>query len=139
MTIHQLHISGFKSIHAETIELGRVNGCIGANGVGKSNMLEALGVLGAAANGVVDDEALLRRGVRAGLPRWFKSTFASARPPAHIGMGAEAGPESPRLPDGRSVAQVRRWLSTFGRPQRWHGPACGQPSRPRRAAFAPHG
>ena len=43
---------------------------VGANGVGKSNVLEALGVLGAAANGVVDDESLLRRGVRAGLPRF---------------------------------------------------------------------
>ena len=41
-----------------TLELGRVNCLIGANGVGKSNILEAIGVLGAAANGVVDDEAL---------------------------------------------------------------------------------
>lgn len=90
MTIHQLHINGFKSIHAETIELGRVNCFIGANGVGKSNVLEAIGVLGAAANGVVDDEALLRRGVRAGLPRLFKSSFASERTPSHIGMEAQS-------------------------------------------------
>lgn len=90
MTIHQVHINGFKSIHAETIELGRVNCFIGANGVGKSNVLEAIGVLGAAANGVVDDEALLRRGVRAGLPRLFKSSFASERTPSHIGMEAQS-------------------------------------------------
>lgn len=89
MTIRKVQISGFKSIHAETIELGRVNCFIGANGVGKSNLLEAIGVLGAAANGVVDDEALLRRGVRAGLPRLFKSSFASERTPAHIGVGVE--------------------------------------------------
>ncbi len=31
---------------------------------GKSNLLEALGVLSAAVSGRVDDEALLRRGVR---------------------------------------------------------------------------
>jgi len=74
--IRTLDIDGFKSIHSESISLGRVNCLIGANGVGKSNVLEALGVLGAAANGVVDDEALLRRGVRAGLPRLFKSSFA---------------------------------------------------------------
>ncbi|WP_211228061.1 AAA family ATPase [Azovibrio restrictus] len=92
MIIRQIHINGFKSIHAEKIELGRVNCFIGANGVGKSNVLEAIGVLGAAANGMVDDEALLRRGVRAGLPRLFKSSFAAERTPAHIGVKAE-GPD----------------------------------------------
>ncbi len=85
--IRTLNIDGFKSIHSETISLGRVNCLIGANGVGKSNVLEALGVLGAAANGVVDDESLLRRGVRAGLPRLFKSSFAGERTPVHIGVG----------------------------------------------------
>lgn len=86
--IRTIHIDGFKSIHSETIALGRVNCFIGANGVGKSNVLEAIGVLGAAANGVVDDEALLRRGVRAGLPRLYKSSFASERTPSHIGVAA---------------------------------------------------
>lgn len=86
--IRLLHIDGFKSIHSESITLGRVNCFIGANGVGKSNILEAIGVLGAAANGVVDDEALLRRGVRAGVPRLYKSSFASERTPGHIGVGA---------------------------------------------------
>lgn len=87
--LRTLNIHGFKSIHEESIELGRLNCFIGANGVGKSNILEALGVLGAAANGVVDDESLLRRGVRAGLPRLYKSSFASERTPAHIGIGIE--------------------------------------------------
>ena len=86
--IRTVHIDGFKSVHSETLELGQVNCFIGANGVGKSNVLEAIGVLGAAANGVVDDEALVRRGVRAGLPRLYKSSFASERTPAHIGVGA---------------------------------------------------
>lgn len=91
--IHTIEIDGFKSIHSESITLGRVNCFIGANGVGKSNVLEAIGVLGAAANGVVDDESLLRRGVRAGLPRLYKSSFASERTPGHIGVAAsgEAG------------------------------------------------
>lgn len=69
MMIRTLRIKGFKSIHSEEIDLGRVNCFIGANGVGKSNLLEALGVLGAAANPVVDDESLLRRGVRTGSTR----------------------------------------------------------------------
>lgn len=96
--IRSIHIDGFKSIHSETLELGRVNCFIGANGVGKSNVLEAIGVLGAAANGIVDDESLLRRGVRAGLPRLYKSSFATQRTPAHIGISAEgAGGEAYRV------------------------------------------
>ncbi|WP_206542424.1 AAA family ATPase [Pseudomonas sp. RHF3.3-3] len=89
MIVKTIHVDGFKSIHSETVELGRVNCFIGANGVGKSNILEAIGVLGSAANGVVDDEALLRRGVRAGVPRLFKSSFTTKRTPAHIGISAE--------------------------------------------------
>ncbi|MDF2155008.1 ATP-binding protein [Vibrio sp. CAU 1672] len=87
MIIRKLTVKGFKSlIQKEPIELGRVNCFIGANGVGKSNILEAIGVLGAAANGIVDDESLLRRGVRAGVPKLYKSSFASERTPAHIGI-----------------------------------------------------
>lgn len=88
MLIRKLTVHGFKSImQKQPIELGRVNCFIGANGVGKSNLLEALGVLGAAANGVVDDESLLRRGVRAGVPRLYKSSFANeGKAPSHIGI-----------------------------------------------------
>ncbi|MDV5392108.1 AAA family ATPase [Shewanella xiamenensis] len=85
--IKTISVTGFKSLMSEQpIELGQVNCFIGANGVGKSNILEALGVIGAAANGVVDDESLLRRGVRAGVPKLYKSSFASERTPAHIGI-----------------------------------------------------
>lgn len=86
--IRELKIRGFKSITALDIELGAVNCFIGANGVGKSNVLEAVGVLGAAANGKVDDELLLRRGVRPGLPRLFKSSFQDFRSLPHIGLEA---------------------------------------------------
>lgn len=86
--IQTITINGFKSIPEMTLELGRVNCFIGANGVGKSNILEAIGILGAAANGVVDDEALSRRGVRPGLPRLYKSSFEGLRSPAHIGLSA---------------------------------------------------
>lgn len=96
--LRKLGVYGFKSVHEQSIELGRVNCFIGANGVGKSNILEALGVLGAAANGVVDDESLLRRGVRAGLPRLYKSSFSSKRTPAHIGVSiAGDGDEAYRV------------------------------------------
>ncbi len=88
MRLSEFRIKGFKSIVDQTISLGRVNCFIGANGVGKSNVLEALGVLSAAASGRVDDEAILRRGVRAGLPRLFKTSFASGQIPPHIFLEA---------------------------------------------------
>ncbi|MFH0782888.1 MAG: AAA family ATPase [Pseudomonadota bacterium] len=86
--IRTIKIEGFKSIPSMTLELGRVNCFIGANGVGKSNILEAIGVLGAAANGKVDDESLQNRGVRPGLPRLYKSSFETGRTPAHILLSA---------------------------------------------------
>ena len=73
--LESLSIRAFKSLEDVTVELGLVNVFIGANGSGKSNLLEALGVLSAAADGKVDDQALLARGVRPGLPAFYKSAF----------------------------------------------------------------
>lgn len=88
--ITKLTIESFKSFESAEVRLGQVNVFIGANGSGKSNLLEALGVLGAAASGRVDDESLLRRGVRPGLPQLYKSAFprkeTEKRP--HIFFGA---------------------------------------------------
>lgn len=88
--IRTIHIEGFKSVADQELELGRLNCLIGANGVGKSNVLEAVGVLGAAANGRVDDEALLRRGVRPGLPRLYKTAFATIPIRPHITLEARS-------------------------------------------------
>ncbi|ALG69097.1 AAA family ATPase [Beggiatoa leptomitoformis] len=87
--IRTLKIQGFKSINDQTIELGRVNCLIGDNGVGKSNLLEAIGVLSAAAYGIVDNESLMRRGVRTSLPRLYKSSFSDQDPPKHIHISVE--------------------------------------------------
>jgi energy-coupling factor transporter ATP-binding protein EcfA2 len=92
MKLREIRIKGFKSIVDQAISLGRLNCFIGANGVGKSNVLEALGVLGAAADGRVDDEHIIRNGVRAGLPRLFKTSFAGHRIPPHISLEATGEP-----------------------------------------------
>ncbi|HQV21743.1 MAG: AAA family ATPase [Moraxellaceae bacterium] len=86
--IRTIHINDFKSIVEQPIELGRVNCLIGANGSGKSNILEAIGVLSAAANGRVDDESLMRRGVRVGTPSLFKSSFETAKTSPQITLSA---------------------------------------------------
>ena len=91
--LDQLSVRTFKSLDDVTVDLGLVNVFIGANGSGKSNLLEALGILSAAADGKVDDQALLARGVRPGLPALYKSAFP-ARPgkriPPHLYFGARS-------------------------------------------------
>ena len=68
MRLTKLTIQSFKSLEFVDVELGDINVFVGANGSGKSNLLEALGYLSAAASGRLDDQALLRRGVRPGPP-----------------------------------------------------------------------
>jgi len=89
--IRNLTIKRFKSLVKLDIELGRINVFVGANGSGKSNLLEAVGVLGAAAFGRVDDETLLRRGVRPGVPSLYKTAFPSKDKVPRIFFGATSG------------------------------------------------
>lgn len=77
--LEQVSVRGFKSIEDLTLDLGLINVFVGANGSGKSNVLEAIGILGAAAAGRVDDESLLRRGVRPGVPQLYKTSFRDQR------------------------------------------------------------
>lgn len=86
--ITKISIESFKSLEKVSIELGNLNVFVGANGSGKSNLLEAIGVLSAAADGKVTDQTLLQRGVRPGVPKLYKSAFPSTgsvkRQSAHI-------------------------------------------------------
>ncbi|MCA9537238.1 MAG: AAA family ATPase [Myxococcales bacterium] len=97
--LSRIQIKGFKSIREAKVELGAFNVFVGPNGAGKSNLLEAIGVLGAAAKGRVDDEALLRRGVRPGVPALYKSSFRQQRIPPQIDIEAQSrtGPASLRI------------------------------------------
>jgi energy-coupling factor transporter ATP-binding protein EcfA2 len=73
--ITKITVRSFKSIENAEVELGNLNVFVGANGSGKSNLLEAIGVLSAAADGKVNDQTLLQRGVRPGVPKLYKSAF----------------------------------------------------------------
>jgi predicted ATPase len=86
--IRTLEVKWFKSLVELKVELGRVNVFIGANGSGKSNLLEAVGVLGAAAFGRVEDETLLRRGVRPGVPSLYKTAFPTKDKVPRLFFGA---------------------------------------------------
>ncbi len=88
--LRTISVEQFKSLVKLDLELGRMNLFIGANGSGKSNLLEAVGVLGAAAFGRVDDETLQRRGVRPGGPRLYKTAFPHIVRVPHIRFGAKS-------------------------------------------------
>lgn len=84
--INKISIESFKSLENVKVELGNLNVFVGANGSGKSNLLEAIGVLSAAADGKVTDQTLLQRGVRPGVPKLYKSAFptTNVRQSSHI-------------------------------------------------------
>lgn len=79
MLIDKIEIKAFKSLEHLILELGKINVFVGANGSGKSNILEGIGILSAAANGKVDDNALLTRGVRPGVQNLYKCAFPGVR------------------------------------------------------------
>ncbi len=88
--IGTLRVVGFKSLRDVSVDLGIVNVFIGANGSGKSNLLEALGVLGAAAFGSVEPETLRYRGVRPGIPSLYKTSFQSHKIPRFIQLSVDS-------------------------------------------------
>ncbi len=88
MIITKVSVQGFKSIESVELDLGHVNVFIGANGSGKSNLLESLGVLAAAAFGHVDNESLVRRGCRPG--GYFRPLFRECRSDVETVLNAEA-------------------------------------------------
>jgi predicted ATPase len=75
MALSQVRIKSFKSIVDQTIDLGQLNVFIGTNGAGKSNLLEAVGVLSCVVDGRVDYSKLADRGIRLSAPEVFKSSF----------------------------------------------------------------
>lgn len=73
--LRSLRIQHFKSIYEAELKFGRANLFIGANGAGKSNVLEAIGVLASALSKGLEPTDLDDRGIRLSLPTMFKSAF----------------------------------------------------------------
>ena len=90
MRLQKISIDGFKALKETVIEPGMVNVLIGANGSGKSSLLEAIGLLSAAINERVDENSLSIRGVRLGSPTIYKSSFQhEERTPLKIEMSVD--------------------------------------------------
>lgn len=108
--ISTFKVEGFKSLIETSVELGAFNVFIGANGSGKSNLLEAIGVMGAASFGSVEPETLRYRGVRPGLPALYKTSFKNQRFRRLITMTASAGDVTYRLGLDNPIETPRfRW------------------------------
>ncbi len=73
--IKEITIRNYKSIHDLTMELGHVNVLIGENGCGKTNILEAVAMLGAGLLGEVNVQNLYNIGVRVTKPSLTVSSF----------------------------------------------------------------
>ncbi len=74
--INKIDIKNFKSIEDLSIELGRVNVVIGANGSGKTNILEAI-VMGAAASSDKLDYEFIGNRMRVTSPEFMRNAFST--------------------------------------------------------------
>lgn len=75
MNLKKFSFGNFKSLYHTSFEPGKVNVFIGANGSGKSTILEAIGLLSAAMTDRVDASSLQRKGVRLSSASLYKSGF----------------------------------------------------------------
>lgn len=73
--ITRVEIKNFKSVVNQTMDLGIFNVMIGANGCGKSNLLEAIAVAGLSSSGALLPEMFANRGIRLTDTRFMKAAF----------------------------------------------------------------
>lgn len=73
--IKNINIQNYKSIVNLDLSLSRFNVLIGANGCGKSNILEAIAMASASAAGKLDFEFFANRGIRVSEPRMMFPAF----------------------------------------------------------------
>ena len=86
--LHKLKISRFKSVRDQTLELGRANLFIGGNGSGKSNILEAIGLVSACLGRGLGDTDIGRKGLRITPPELMKSSFKNDDLPKTLHLDA---------------------------------------------------
>jgi predicted ATPase len=93
----EINIANYKSINNLKLPLGRVNVFIGENGAGKSNILEAIALAGAANAGKLDNEFLVSRGIRVTQPELMRPAFADFSNTSQIVIAVDNGENSPAI------------------------------------------
>lgn len=87
--IKTIRIENYKSIEKLVLPLGRLNVFIGENGAGKSNILEAIALAGAAQARKLDNEFLASRGIRVSGPELMRAAFKADTAHQPIRLSAE--------------------------------------------------
>lgn len=93
--IRKVRVENYKSIPDLVLDLGRVTVLIGANGSGKSNILEAIALAAAAAQFKLDNEFLISRGIRVTETRFMRSAFG--KPPTSLDGKQNATQEDEKI------------------------------------------
>jgi predicted ATPase len=92
--IRKIRVENYKSIPNLALDLGRLTVLIGANGSGKSNILEAIALASAAAQYKLDNEFLISRGIRVTETRFMRSAFGKLPSPREtIQISSQGGHE----------------------------------------------
>ncbi len=86
--LERLTISRFKTIREQELSFGRVNLFIGGNGTGKSNLLEAIGLVSACLGRGLGDSDLGSKGLRITPPELMKSSFKNEGLPRTLELSA---------------------------------------------------
>lgn len=73
--IKRIKIENYKSIVNQTLDIGAFNVVIGANGCGKSNILEAIAMAALSSSGALLPEMFESRGIRLSDSRFMRSAF----------------------------------------------------------------
>lgn len=111
--IREVSIENFKSIQELSLQLGRVNTFIGANGSGKSNILESIALQSAAAQNKLDNEFLASRGIRVTEPMFMRAAFDAERAQRDITISVQ-------LDDNVELTH-RLWAEETSAYARWQG------------------
>lgn len=119
--IRKIRVENYKSIPDLALDLGRVTVLIGANGSGKSNILEAIALASAAAQNKLDNEFLISRGIRVAETRFMRSAFTAAPAPHNSirlsGIANDEVPFSFEL-SADETASYPKWRQNLALPMR---------------------
>ena len=87
--LEQLTITQFKSVRDQTLDLGKVNLFIGGNGSGKSNLLEAVGLVSACLGRGLGDSDIGAKGLRITPSVLMKSSFKNESLPKWLTLAGD--------------------------------------------------
>lgn len=87
--LREIDVQRFKSIRDAQLELGRVNLFVGSNGSGKSNFLEAIGMLSACFSTGITSPDLAKKGLRQSRPALIKSAHKGMKIPHTLELVAK--------------------------------------------------